>query len=197
MLPTLFFYSFLWTFLFQRRLLVYVDFFEQETGLSMAGYPNWELWFVNSHFSFIYDSVSLHSAILWPKCAQWTASLRRFGKSMNKAHFVDSILTIWALIFTVLLLFGFGRLAFIVNQCRSVSWHAYIICMKKMRFEYINCFHSFRGRMDWWLRLGSSQMSQSSMCLSHLKRWRSLRRQWRPWKPWSLRRKNHPKSDGD
>ena len=50
---------------------------------------------------------------------------------MNKAHFVDSILAIWALIFTVLLLFGFGRLAFIVNQRRSVSWHAYIICMKK------------------------------------------------------------------
>ena len=52
-------------------------------------------------------------------------------------------------------------------------------------------------RMDWWVRLGSSQMSQSSMCLSHRKRWRSVRRQWRPWKPWSLRRKNHPKSDGD
>ena len=62
---------------------------------------------------------------------------------MKKAHFVDSILTIWALIFTVLLLFGFGRLAFIVNQCRSVSRHAYITCMKKMRFEYFNCFHSF------------------------------------------------------
>ena len=164
---------------------------------SMAGYPNWELWFVNSHFSFIYDSVRAHSAILWPKCAPWTASLRRFGKPMKKAHFVDSILTIWALIFAVLLLFGFRRLAFIVNQCRSVSRHAYIIVWEKCALNLFNCFHSFRGRMDWWLRLGSSQRSQSSMCLSHLKRWRSLRRQWRPWKQWSLRRKNHPKSDGD